>query len=628
MLLWIIALLILALNCEVCSATTVPSTEVPTDVPTKVPTEVPIVPTEVPTIVPTEVPPENETTVPLTNIPITPVTPVPDVEGSSPLKWMGIAINAAVIAGLLLSSCWLARSSKTKPGGGLCISFSMLLPPRTCEELSRLVTSDLRNITPTASENIILDLRSANQKHHLRQLPKAMLCWRRTQLSTALLFYAGSLGLAAANVYMAGSFSTIVTGSDSLSDDTILRGHFRDQIFDIIPFSQAILGLSFYSFAAYRWHDLNQSRFLAISGFCVTFLMPFAFFMVPWMEIDSPQRKVQDMCKSLADSGVPIFTISGIALKYTNICSKTAHEIGYDFAHDLLLRVDNGGYALSLIGTILKLLVYVPTIISSFTVMKSLAPNVLGILMGLQSGLMISKITFPGARLTTWLLVMMQAAALPVTMFLCAIILIVVGTLPTMFTAIFMTVSTSLYIAFHGRLLRANRLKDAISLVGKLNRASLVLKILAVGFLVFGVLKAAQIMALKAEGVKVIQNALRGQVITRMAISYLAGFFSSKVVFTDIVLHMIMGTYVACTQDPQEDRNEVMKDLLYLSAALNEYEDEFDLQAIEDGHLDDFADLGQLTIASPVHHLRKRIELATVPNECSVTEIDAPMLIQ
>ena len=558
-----------------------------------------------------------------------PETSVPDVDGSSPLKWMGLAINFAVVAGLLLVSCYIARSSETRPGGLLSQSFAMLLPPHSKEEVRRIFSSDLRTMTPTVLENTILESGSVDQRYSLRHLPKAMLCWRRTQLTTAMLFYIAALVLSLINVYSSGSFSAVVAGDEDLSDTTILRKHFKEQMFEIIPFSQAVLSLSFYTFAAYRWHDLNQSRFLTVTGFCLTFLMPFAFFMVPWMEIDSPQRMVQDYCRSLASSGLPIIaSVTGVELKDTDVCSKKAHEIGNAFANELKLNIENGSFALGLMGTVLRLLVYVPTLISSFIVMKSLAPGVLGILMGLQGGLRISKITFPGARLTTWLLVLLQAAALPVTMFLCAIILIVVGTFPTMFTAIFMTSSVSLYIMFHGRLLRANKLHDAISLVGKLNRAALLLKILAIVGLIFGVLKAAHILALKAEGIKVIENALKPRTVARMVISFMAGFFSSKVVFTDIVLHIIMGTYVACIKDPQEDRNDVMRDLLYLSAALKEYQGDFDLQAIEEGTYGNFEEMGQMTVAAPINQLiRHDVELTsfTKPNYRGEA-IQSPML--
>eukprot|EP01060_Flectonema_neradi_P014582 TRINITY_DN2120_c0_g1_i7.p1 TRINITY_DN2120_c0_g1~~TRINITY_DN2120_c0_g1_i7.p1 ORF type:complete len:621 (+),score=94.24 TRINITY_DN2120_c0_g1_i7:51-1913(+) len=531
--------------------------------------------------------------------PDAPDTPVPNVKGDSALKWMGIAVNVSVVAGLLFVSCWLARPSKTRPSSGLCPSLRMLLPPKSKPEAKRLFSSDLRLIVPTEAETNIL---SSSFEKPLRPLPSSLLCWRRTQLTTAMIFYFVALMFSTINISTGGSFSTAVPGDEDLSDTTVLRKHFKEQMLEIIPFSQSILSFSFYSFAAYRWHDLNQSRFLTVAGFCLTFLMPFVFFTVPWMEIDSPQRMVQDMCKSLSNSGLPIVTAAtGVRLNSTDICGKKAHEIGDAFTEELLLNIDNGSIALSLMGMVLKFIVYVPTLTSSFIVMKSLAPGVLGILMGLQGGLRVSKITFPGARLTTWLLVLLQAAALPVTMFLCAIILIVVGTYPTMFTAIFMTISVSLYIIFHKKLLRANKIEDAIAVVGRLNKIALVLKVLAVGCLLAGIWQASHIMALKSQGMKLIENALKPQSIIRMAISFLAGLFSSKVVFTDVVLHIIISTYVACFEDSIEDRNLVMKDLILLSSALKEYENEFNLDEIEQRQ--DFSDMGQLTVAAPMHEL-------------------------
>ena len=531
-----------------------------------------------------------------------PVTTAPDAGESSPLRWMGIAVNAFIVVVLLMVSCWMVRPSKSKPGGGL----KMVLPPHTLKELHRLFTNNLRAVIPTEAEHIILDLRKDSKTSCLHDLPKAMMCWRRSQLSASMLFYAADVAMTIFNVYTNGSFSSEVEADDFFSIDTVLRTHFKEQIFAMVPCSQAILSLSFFSFAAYRWQDLNQSRFLAVCGFVLTFLMPFAFFMVPWMEIDSPQLMIQDACSVLANSGLPITTLAGNSpLKYTDICSKQAHEIGSAFISELWLDLKHGKLVLTLMGTVLKLLVYVPTVVSSFIVMKSLAPSVLGILMGLQGGMSVSKVTFPDARLTTWLLVLLQAAALPVTMFLCAIILIVVGTLPTMFTALFMTTSASLYILFHEKLLKAGRVDDAKALVLKLGRMSLILKLLSVICLIFGVLKASHIVALKADGIKIIKNALLPQSIIRMGVSFIAGFFSSKVVFADIVLHIILSTYVSCIDDPKTNRNNIMKDLLYLSVALNEFEAKIDVEALksDDDSNKYISELGQLTIAAPIDDL-------------------------
>ena len=562
---------------------------------------------------------QNLTSAPNTSAPTpVPSTPAPLVEGSSPFKWLGIAINITVIVGLLGMSCWLARGSLTRPGGDLCTSLTMLIPPRSLAELKRLFSSDLRVVVPTASEASVIA--SSRVDGRLRSLPASLLCWRRSQLTTAMVFYFVVLCLSTANILTGDSFAVEVAEVEFQSDNTVLRKHFKNQMLDIIPFSQAVLALSFYSFAAYRWHDLNQSRFLTVAGFCVTFLLPFVFFMVPWMEIDSPQRMVQDMCRGLANAVPIVSIITGVNLKDTNICDKKAHEIGDAFTKQLQLNVVNGDFALTLMGQVLKLLVYVPTLISSFIVMKSLAPGVLGILMGLQGGLRVSKITFPGARLTTWLLVMLQAAALPVTMFLCAIILIVVGTYPTMFTAIFMTLSGSLYICFSGRLLKAIRVDEAIVLMSKLNKAALVMKIIALGCLLLGVWQASHIIALKSQGIKAIKNALKPQSISRMVVSFMAGFFSSKVVFTDIVLHMIIGTYVACVGDSQEDRNSVMRDLIFLSSALKEYEHVFDLDDIENRM--DFREMGQLTSAAPLEGM---VELKVIANDGAFSN-SSPML--
>ena len=541
---------------------------------------------------------------PVTDAPLTqqPATTAPDADESSPLRWMGIAVNVFIVVVLLMVSCWMVRPSKSKPGGGL----KMVLPPHTLKELRRLFTNDLRAVIPTEAEHIILDLRKDSKTSCLRDLPKSMMCWRRSQLSASMLFYAADLAMTIFNLCTSGSLSSDVDEDAILSIDTVLRKHFREQTFAMIPFSQAILSLSFFSFAAYRWQDLNQSRFLTVCGFVLTFLMPFAFFMVPWMEIDNPQLMVQDTCSLLANSGLPIITkVASVPLKDTDICSKQAHEIGDAFVSELLLDRENGKVVLALMGSVLRLLVYVPTLISSFIVMKSLAPGVLGILMGLQGGLSVSKATLPGARLTTWLLVLLQAAALPVTMFLCAIILIVVGTLPTMFTALFMTTSASLYIVFHEKLLKANRVDDATALVRKLGRMALILKLLSVICLIFGVLKAPHLVALKAEGIKSIKNALLPQSVIRMGISFMAGFFSSKVVFADIVLHIILSTYVSCIDDPKTDRNNIMKDLLYLSVALNGFEAKIDVEALksDDDSNKYISELGQLTIAAPIDGL-------------------------
>ena len=536
------------------------------------------IPSETKTLIPLlneSIPSETKTLIPLpTEVP---ETPLPFIEGNSPYEWLGIGLNVLIIVVLLFSSCWIVGRYRTESSGDIGTNLLLTLPPISVCELRRLLTTDLRQIVPTAREAKILAA-----KPHLRSLPKSLLCWRRTQLGAAVVFYSVAFALSSSIVYSHETIATHVSEDRSLSDFAVLRKHFKHQMLDMIPFTQSVLSVSFYLFAMFRWQDLSHSQFLTITGFTVTFFIPFVFFMIPWMEIDSPQRMVQDMCRAIAEV-LPISTDDGVILTHTHICDNSADKIGEMFEHHLrLIGVENGDLILVLMGIVLKYLVYVPTVISAFLAMKSLAPGVLGILMGLQSGLSLSKLALPGARLTTWLLVLLQAAAVPIIMFLCAVILIVVGTYPTTFTAICMTMSASLFIIFHNKLLETNSFDASIRIVRRLNRISLVLKVIAVGCLVLGIFTASQILALKAEGIAVIKNALTPIAIARVSVSFLAGFFSSKVVFTDIVLRIIIGTYIACiNEDSKEDRVEILRDLLFVSSALKEYESKFNLEPLD-----------------------------------------------
>ena len=200
----------------------------------------------------------------------------------------------------------------------------------------------------------------------------------------------------------------------------------------------------------------------SVGGACIN---NFTFFSLPWLDIDAPQECVRDLCDQVVGSLISpqenvTITLGGHNLT-TRICSYTVPDMSSTLMNDVVVQGSAAMWVMVyFFGLVLKFVLYVPFMVASFEVMKALAPGVLGVLFGLQSGVLISKYLFPGVRLTAWLLIILQACTIPVVMFLCAIILVVVGTLPVMFTAICLTASMSLYLAFPQRLVTASTYQE------------------------------------------------------------------------------------------------------------------------------------------------------------------------
>ena len=521
------------------------------------------------------------------------------------LKWLPIAIDFGLVLVAICIGCYLTRTAVSRMrGNSRCASFLDVLPPCTPAELKRLLTSDLRTVSPSGKE--YNNLEPARAKPGLAM---SLLCWRRTQLSASILFNIATFVITLYTVVDDETLGVSVQEDELFSDELTLRRRFKERILGLISLCQTVIAMFFYTFAVYKWHDLERSRILVVGGWVLVFFMPFIFFTVPWLDIDSPQGYVKDLCKYLVDmlGSLPqddfSFIYDKLPMTSSGMCAGNSNDIAKRFTEKVTV-IGGGAFGepmMTFIGMALSYIVYFPFVVASFQVMKTLAPGVLGVLMGMQSGLMLSKIMFPGVRLTSWLLIILQACTIPVIMFLCAVILVVVGTVPAMVTAVTLTASMSLNVVFPHSLLRASTAEDTMRVMRKFGRISLVLKVIGLGFLVLGVLSAPHLMALADEGIDVIKKALKPLTVARMATSFLAGMFTSKVVFVDIVLYIIMSTYIGCFEDSVESREDAMNSLLDLCSVFDRYEKTYENMRGSANDLDlEMQKLPTLSLHTPV----------------------------
>ena len=550
------------------------------------------------------------------------------VEGYGGLEWVPIALDFGAVLLVVLLGAFFTRSSVTRPGGTGFRRFGVLLPPTSKEELRRLFMTDIRSVVPSDYEKAVLHGAGADEP-----FAQSLMCWRRTQLSAAVLCYAVTTVIVFFFDANAGLLNIKVHKDPPYDDDIVEKAALKVRTLGLLPACQALLALAFYVMSSLRWHDMDKSRLLTMMGWSAVFLFPFLFFSLPWLDIDAPQEYVRDLCDQMVGSLISpqenvTITLGGHNLT-THICSYTVPDISSTLMNDVVVQGSDVLWVMVyFFGLVLKFVLYVPFMVASFEVMKALAPGVLGVLFGLQSGVLISKYLFPGVRLTAWLLIILQACTIPVVMFLCAIILVVVGTLPVMFTAICLTASMSLYLAFPQRLVTASTYQETRNVTVWFQRVGWTLKLIGGACLIVGVLMAPHLMALRSQGVSVIADALRPVAIVRMFMAFAAGVFASKVVFVDIIVYIIMSTYLGCHEDSAESREDAMQSILSLSGVFNRYKGKFEDTAVSTYDIG-----GQTIIILIPKHWSKECEqeseasaLRATMDHCHATNLEQPLL--
>eukprot|EP01064_Diplonema_japonicum_P001404 TRINITY_DN108_c0_g1_i17.p1 TRINITY_DN108_c0_g1~~TRINITY_DN108_c0_g1_i17.p1 ORF type:complete len:580 (+),score=177.95 TRINITY_DN108_c0_g1_i17:46-1785(+) len=414
----------------------------------------------------------------------------------------------------------------------------------------------------------------------------AYLAWRRSQLNIGVLLYVAVLVINIIQLHKDNAFDVSAEKSELSSDAYAIRDRTRTQLLQFIPLAQTIFAIFFYSASAWRWVSYHQSIRLVAFGWFFVFFLPFIYFFVPWMDIVSPKEQVQGLCKYTLNTIETVFSslvgtelqLDGKIVNVNSVCSGRIDDMANTVTDGLKLidtttgNVSSSQLILTFVGLLLRYIVYFPFLLGALEALKSLAPGVLGLMLGLQKGLRMSKLMFPGVRVTSWMLIILQASALPIVMCIMALLLVVVGTIPVMATAVLITASMGLFLAFSDQLLRAVTREKAQTLMTRLTYAAIVLQILGLGFLVLGIYMADHLVALKAEGVAAVKNMLSPLFISRLVVQMLAGMFVSKVVFVDVVLHIIISTYIGVYDDASEMRQEVFEELTHFANLFPKYE--------------------------------------------------------
>eukprot|EP01064_Diplonema_japonicum_P001411 TRINITY_DN108_c0_g1_i7.p1 TRINITY_DN108_c0_g1~~TRINITY_DN108_c0_g1_i7.p1 ORF type:complete len:545 (+),score=161.50 TRINITY_DN108_c0_g1_i7:46-1680(+) len=397
----------------------------------------------------------------------------------------------------------------------------------------------------------------------------AYLAWRRSQLNIGVLLYVAVLVINIIQLHKDNAFDVSAEKSELSSDAYAIRDRTRTQLLQFIPLAQTIFAIFFYSASAWRWVSYHQSIRLVAFGWFFVFFLPFIYFFVPWMDIVSPKEKVQGLCMYSLKVINKVYAVIGVELQLDGktvdvkeVCSEHIEDMTSTVTGSLQLIDTASGdtslsqFVLTFVGLLLRYIIYLPFLVGAVEALKSLAPGVLGLMLGLQGGLKMSKLMFPGVRVTSWMLIILQASALPIVMCIMALLLVVVGTIPVMATAVLITASMSLYLIFSDQLLRAVTPEAAQAIMAKLGRIAFVLQILGLGFLLLGVYVADHLVLLKA-----VKNMISALFVVKLIVGTLAGMFVSKVVFVDVVLHIIISTYIGVYDDPSETRRHVFEKL-------------------------------------------------------------------
>eukprot|EP01064_Diplonema_japonicum_P001398 TRINITY_DN108_c0_g1_i1.p1 TRINITY_DN108_c0_g1~~TRINITY_DN108_c0_g1_i1.p1 ORF type:complete len:581 (+),score=142.05 TRINITY_DN108_c0_g1_i1:64-1743(+) len=483
-----------------------------------------------------------------------------DYIGKEALSYLAYIMFAVVIligAGLLAYLCFSGYTYPVEPVSNLKLQI-----PRP----SRAFKTDLREVEVDSSETVA-SAASLGDKAPL--VSHAYLAWRRSQLNISILLYVIVLVLNVMMLHRDDAFDTSVEKNAIISDNFRLRDRARVQLLDFIPLVQSIFAIFFYSASAWRWSSYSQSIRLVACGWFLVFFLPFIYFFVPWMDIVSPKEKVQGLCMYSLKVINKVYAVIGVELQLDGktvdvkeVCSEHIEDMTSTVTGSLQLIDTASGdtslsqFVLTFVGLLLRYIIYLPFLVGAVEALKSLAPGVLGLMLGLQGGLKMSKLMFPGVRVTSWMLIILQASALPIVMCIMALLLVVVGTIPVMATAVLITASMSLYLIFSDQLLRAVTPEAAQAIMAKLGRIAFVLQILGLGFLLLGVYVADHLVLLKA-----VKNMISALFVVKLIVGTLAGMFVSKVVFVDVVLHIIISTYIGVYDDPSETRRHVFEKL-------------------------------------------------------------------
>ncbi|KAJ9458951.1 hypothetical protein DIPPA_05672 [Diplonema papillatum] len=502
------------------------------------------------------------------------------IKGASPFKYLGFVVSGSIGLILLAIAAYVGRPGTGKGYG----AFRYLLPPTSVAEVKRLICTDMTEVQVTPAEQATLKSVNVDTEFCMQYL-----CWRRTNVTVSWFFFFAVLIIVAINTDRAGYMTTTVYEEPPLPNNVRLKAHMKDQMASLIPLSQAMVAIVFYGLGAYRWHDLQRSRLLVVVGWVLVFFIPFTYFLVPWMDIDKPADYVKGLCVFLVDqlnSMRFIFHVQykGIDATPEVMCRGSSYEIAERFSADETVVVNQeaiGGMTMMFIGMSLQYIVYVPFVIAAVNVLKTLAPGVLGILLGLQAGLRVASVNFAGVRLTSWMLIVLQACSIPVVMFLCAMILVVVGTSPATVTGVCLTMSMSLYLVFADSLLSTTRKDETKALMKKIMLIGLALKVVGLACLVVAVLLAPHLTSLSDMGEDAVKNAMKPLTLVQMAVACLAGMFVSKVVFVDVIYYILMSTYVGCLDDDREAKEESMRQMLQLCCAFDEYSGRFNESVLQ-----------------------------------------------
>eukprot|EP01064_Diplonema_japonicum_P001409 TRINITY_DN108_c0_g1_i5.p1 TRINITY_DN108_c0_g1~~TRINITY_DN108_c0_g1_i5.p1 ORF type:complete len:635 (+),score=130.41 TRINITY_DN108_c0_g1_i5:64-1905(+) len=488
-----------------------------------------------------------------------------DYIGKEALSYLAYIMFAVVIligAGLLAYLCFSGYTYPVEPVSNLKLQI-----PRP----SRAFKTDLREVEVDSSETVA-SAASLGDKAPL--VSHAYLAWRRSQLNISILLYVIVLVLNVMMLHRDDAFDTSVEKNAIISDNFRLRDRARVQLLDFIPLVQSIFAIFFYSASAWRWSSYSQSIRLVACGWFLVFFLPFIYFFVPWMDIVSPKEQVQGLCRFCLSNIKTVYTTLGIEMRLNgkpadvgSICSMHINEMANTVTSGLQLfekatgKTSASQLVMTFVGLLLRYIVYFPFLLGALEALKSLAPGVLGLMLGLQKGLRMSKLMFPGVRVTSWMLIILQASALPIVMCIMALLLVVVGTIPVMATAVLITASMALFLVYADQLLKASTRAAAQVLITKLTRIAIILQIMGLGLLILGIYMADHLTALREQGVAAVKSLLDPLFIARMIMKTLAGMFVSRVLFVDVMLHIMMSTYIGVYDDPSEMRKGVFKEL-------------------------------------------------------------------